>query len=293
MAINIQLNFLLNSNYDLSPEEQKIIFTLANMVQPNDADFKTYIFKVSYFIELFKLENEIELLKITKELMKKIIDIKQGNKIIQTSWLSTVDFEFENDIIELIFNPCLKPYMLQLKKNNIIFMKSKYSPRIYEILKYYKNQGSFEIHLNELKEILRIENLYPYYANFKSKVILPAKKDLKKNTDIYFDFKEIKMGQKVTGLKFIIHSKNSKENLFIKANETPLVENTIEREINLVMELTNYEFKEESIILFRTICNGDIELIKKAYKEMEPQKKYFGTSQKVDFMVRALKSKLE
>ncbi|NFO48626.1 replication initiation protein [Clostridium botulinum] len=287
MAINIQLNFLLNSNYDLSPEEQKIIFTLANMVQPNDEDFKTYIFKVNYFIELFELENEIELLKITKELMKKIIDIKQGNKLIQTSWISAVNFE--NDIIELVFNPCLKPYMLQLKKNNIIFMKSKYSPRIYEILKYYKNQGSFEIHLNELKEILKIENLYPYYANFKSKVILPAKKDLKKNTDIYFDFKEIKMGQKVTGLKFIIHSKNSKENLFIKAHETPLVENTIEKEINLIMELTNHEFKEESIILFRKICNGDIELIKKAYKEMEPQKKYFATSQKVDFMVRALK----
>lgn len=285
MNKDIQFNFILSSNYDLSPEEQKIILLLANLVQESDENFKLYEFKVNYFIELFELENEIELLKITKELMKKIIEFKQDKRIIQTSWISAVNFE--NDIIELVFNPCLKPYMLQLKSNNIIFMKSKYSPRIYEILKYYKNQGSFEIQLNELRKLLKIENLYPFYSNFKSKVILPSKRDLKKNTDLSFDFKEIKTGQKVTGLKFTIHSNKIKENSLIKVDEKPLVEDTTEKDIALIMAITENVFLKESIILFRNICNGDIELIKKAYQKYKDNSKYEFRN-KVDSMTEYL-----
>ena len=44
--------FIMNSSYDLSLEEQKIILTLASMVQPNDEEFKPYIFKISDFMEL-------------------------------------------------------------------------------------------------------------------------------------------------------------------------------------------------------------------------------------------------
>ena len=40
----------MNSSYDLSLEEQKIILTLASMVQPNDEEFKPYIFKISDFM---------------------------------------------------------------------------------------------------------------------------------------------------------------------------------------------------------------------------------------------------
>jgi hypothetical protein len=37
--------FIMNCNYDLSLEEQKIILTLASMVQPEDEDFKAYKFR--------------------------------------------------------------------------------------------------------------------------------------------------------------------------------------------------------------------------------------------------------
>ena len=44
--------FIMNSSYDLSLEEQKIILTLASMVSPEDEDFKTYKFKPGLFNKL-------------------------------------------------------------------------------------------------------------------------------------------------------------------------------------------------------------------------------------------------
>lgn len=48
--------------------------------------------------------------------MKKVFDIQEGNKIIQTAWLSGAVYEKGTGYVELTFSPYLKPYMLQLKE---------------------------------------------------------------------------------------------------------------------------------------------------------------------------------
>jgi plasmid replication initiation protein len=171
--------FIMNSSYDLSLEEQKIILTLASMVQPTDEEFKPYNFKISEFMELLGVNTKTkytEIPKITKELMKKVFEIQEGKKIIQVAWLSSVVYEKGAGMVELEFSPRLKPYMVKLgtvftqyKLANILSMKSKYSPRIYEILKCneFKKQGYIEIDINELRNLLRCDDIYPLYADFK------------------------------------------------------------------------------------------------------------------------------
>ena len=58
--------FIMNSSYDLSLEEQKLILTLASMVQPNDEEFKAYKFKIADFIRLLGIENNLNILKYLK-----------------------------------------------------------------------------------------------------------------------------------------------------------------------------------------------------------------------------------
>ena len=70
--------FIKNSSYDLSLEEQRIVLTLASMVQPEDKDFKVYEIKISDFIEMLGISSQTkytELPKITRELMKKVFEI--------------------------------------------------------------------------------------------------------------------------------------------------------------------------------------------------------------------------
>ena len=219
--------FIMNSNYDLSLEEQKIILTLASMVQPDDEDFKPYKFKIAEFMKLLGVEDKskyTEIPRITKELMKKVFEIREGNKLIQTAWLSGAIYEKGSGEVELTFSSYLKPYMIHLssmftqyKLSNILSMKSKYSPRIYEILKCneFKKQGYIEIQVEELRKLLKADTIYPLYADFKRKVIIQTQKELRRISDISFDFEEIKTGRKVTSLKFYIHSNKVK-----KINET-------------------------------------------------------------------------
>lgn len=214
--------FIMNSSYDLSLEEQKIILTLASMVQPDDEEFKPYKFRIADFMELLGVETQTkytEIPKITKELMKKVFEIQEGDTLIQTAWLSGAKYKRGSGEVELTFSSYLKPYMLKLgsmftqyKLANVLSMKSKYSPRIYEILKCneFKKQGYIEITIDDLRKLLKAETIYPLYANFKQKLLIPTQKELKKLSDIYFEFEEIKTGRKVTSLKFYIHSNKNK-----------------------------------------------------------------------------------
>jgi len=285
-------HFIKNSAYDLSLEEQRIILTLASMVQPNDREFKKYIFKVSDFIELLgvKTENKYSKLPaITKELMKKVFEIEDINKqtLTQLAWLSAVTYEKNTGEIIMEFNPRLKPYLLELKGfytqyklSNILSMKSKYSPRIYELLKMNEfNKKGFIISVEELRKMFKAENIYPLYADFKRKIIEQAQKELQEFSDIRFDFEEIKHIRKIESIKFIIKSNvptSSVESKIIKTNETPIKDSKkIKETKKLLKEHENQEKKflekEEKINPLLEIFNKkskkeQLEIEKKAYE---------------------------
>ncbi|OOO61217.1 replication initiation protein [Clostridium tepidum] len=265
--------FIMNCSYDLSLEEQKLILTLASMVQPEDEEFKPYNFRISDFMELLGVDTKTkytEIPKITKELMKKVFEIQEDNSLLQVAWLSSARYEKGSGMVTLKFSPDLKPYMLQLRDRftqyqlaNILSMKCKYSPRIYEILKCneFKKQGYVELEIEDLRKLLKADNVYSLYADFKRKVIKPTQKELKKLSDISFEFEEIKTGRKVTSIKF-----------YIKCNK----ENNVKEEICATLEDSNYIEQVKSIFheeisslqakqIF-DVSKGNIELIKEKYQ---------------------------
>jgi len=295
--------FIMNCNYDLSLQEQKLILTLASMVQPNDEEFKPYIFKISEFMKLLGVEDKskyTEIPKITKELIKKVFEIQEGNTLIQTAWLSSARYEKGSGAVTLKFSPDLKPYMLKLnsmftqyKLANILSMKSKYSPRIYEILKCneFKNQGFIEIEIEDLRKLIKAENVYPLYANFKQKLLTVTQKEVKEKTDISFDFEEIKTSRKVTRLKLYIHSnkaKNKGEDEVCATREKSTTEEE-KRSTRLINEIKGI-FKEDITELeAKSILNTskqDINIIKEKYSQAQNVAKIGNI---VGWMLKALK----
>ena len=279
--------FIMNSSYDLSLEEQKIILTLASMVQPDDEEFKPYKFRIADFMELLGVETQTkytEIPKITKELMKKVFEIQEGDTLIQTAWLSGAKYKRGSGEVELTFSSYLKPYMLKLgsmftqyKLANVLSMKSKYSPRIYEILKCneFKKQGYIEITIDDLRKLLKAETIYPLYANFKQKLLIPTQKELKKLSDIYFEFEEIKTGRKVTSLKFYIHSnKNKTHKNHSPSDEIAATVSNYQEEIpmdhedgikSIILMMKNHNISGlEARKIYNSAC-GDLKHIAKIY----------------------------
>ncbi|MGR6001768.1 replication initiation protein [Bacillus cereus] len=114
------------------------------------------------------------------------------------------------------FDPLLKPFLLELNNKftsyrlgNIIKLKSVYSIRIYELLKQYEIVKERTISLETLRYFIDALNIYPNYANFKQRILHSVQKEINSNTDISFEFKEIKKGKKVYKIKFYILSKTN------------------------------------------------------------------------------------
>lgn len=218
-------NMLIEANYKLGVVEQKIILCLASNIQPTDSDFKTYTLTIREFHRLLDLKGSpkyTELRQITKEMMQKVFEVRIENKVIQVAWLSYVAYNETEGTIDVRFDPFLRPYLLQLKREftsyrleNIVKLKSSYSIRIYELLKQYEKLQERTFHLSDLRKLLGAEDIYPAYGNFKQRVLVPAQKELNKKTDISFEIEEIKIGRRVEKVKFIIKSikKNSPRQL--------------------------------------------------------------------------------
>jgi len=274
-------NKLINCDYDLSVFEQKIILTLASMVQPQDTEFKEYEFKIKDFIKLLGLKTQTkytEVPKITKELMKKVFEIKEDKDIIQLSWLSSARYKTGEGKVILKFDSNLKPYMLGLKEfyttyklDNILSLKSKYSIRLYEILRSNLYKKCIEIELEELKNMVSANaNYLKVYADFKNKVIIQAQKELKNKTDISFDFREIKTGRKVTSIKFYIKENKALNEITIglASSEVAATEESISsldiKEVQVIFTKHNITQLEASYIL--KDAKNNLELIKQCYE---------------------------
>lgn len=207
-------NQLITSHYSLSESELKIVLTLISLVQPTDQDFEPYEFKIGEFIKLLGINTKTkysEIPKITEDLMRKIIKIKQEKTLLQVAWISSALYDKGSGTVTLKISPDLKPYLLGLKElftsyrlENILKLNSKYSIRIYEILKCNEYKKTVMINLDEFMKIFMLTNAYSDFYNIKKRIIEPSQKELAEKTDLTFDYKTITVRKKVTALKFTI-----------------------------------------------------------------------------------------
>lgn len=231
----VKHNKLIEANYKLTLQEQKLILTLAREITKEDNNFKKCVFTVEQLSEILDLEKKgyySELKEITKSLISRVIQIKEPDGLLQVSWLNSAKYYDNKGIVELSFSNDLKPYLLQLGEHftklefsQIVALNSIYAIRIYELCKQYEKIKERMIELEELKRILGIEKekAYKLYGNIKLKILSVAEKEINEKTDISIKFEELKTGRKVTAVKFLISSKE-KQNNIEKEKEIEIIE---------------------------------------------------------------------
>lgn len=200
---------LITARYKLSTVEQKLILSIISLIRPTDSDFMNYQIPISQFGFLADNNNHQRLKKYCKDIMSKPLEVATEDGWMLFNWFSHI--RYRKEMIECSVSPELKPYLLELKENfksydlkYILDMQSEYSIRIYEMLKKSEKMGFLEMDLEELQDLLQVPESFKVYADFKRKVLQPTSIEIAKYTDIYFEFKEIKSGRKVTKIKFII-----------------------------------------------------------------------------------------
>ena len=212
----VKSNKLNEARFRLGIQEQRVILNMISMIKKGDDDFKPYKFSVKEFAELVGVTANkniyTQVKAITRSLLGRHLTIQEPDGDLQIGWISSAKYYDGQGIVELRFDPLLKPYLLALKKEftryqlkNTIRLKSAYSVRIYELLKQYQHIGIRHFRLDELRSALGIpDGKLARYHDFKKRVLDVAMKELV-STDISFKYSVGKQGRKVSSIQFVIH----------------------------------------------------------------------------------------
>lgn len=237
---------LVEAAYNFSLWEKRVYTILASLVDKNDPDFKSYRINIRDIIEFYECKSHDayeRIREVPDSLLakNKLIQVpyvtEDGHKrVLKTHLITAITTPLEGDksegngYIELEFHPRLKPFLLGLKRylcydiKNTIGISSVHSLRIFEFLKLHQYKGKHKITVYDLKVMLGLENKHKKYGHFK-RVVVKAQKDLRKHTDIYFEFEEHKKGRAVHALLFRIFPNEDNTNndraSVIEGVETP------------------------------------------------------------------------
>lgn len=215
----VKHNDLISVKMDLSLMQTRVFLATLAKINREDMDFKTYAIVVNDLLKECGVSsnNWNSTLKSEMEALSKIsIKIPKENKndFLFTSLFSSIEYISGQGILELSFDPKLKPYLLQVKGNFTTYalkyaiqMKSPYSIRMYELLKQYSTFGRRKFTLDFLREIFSLEDKYPDFYDFKKRVLEKARKDCEKYSDLTFTYTVIKEGRIPVGIDCIIKMK--------------------------------------------------------------------------------------
>lgn len=208
----VQNNQLINGRYEMNLIERRVFLKMISLIRPDDSDFKDFYLSVKELAEDIGTSAKsvyADLQRATESMIKRVVKIREKDRVIQVGLISSATYYEKKGILQIRFDPALKPYLLQLKNNFTVYglqhalkFKSFYSLRIYEMLKQFQSTGHRFILLEDLRFSLGLEEgEYDKYGHLKSRILNHAQKELA-NSDMPFVFKEVKSGKKVIAIDF-------------------------------------------------------------------------------------------
>lgn len=215
-------DLIRKSRFDLTLPQQKIILRLIQMIQPNDDAFKVYEFAIQDYCDLCGItvcgKNYENIKHNIQVLRDKSFWLKKDGLQISCSWINKAIIDEVKGVIKIRLDDDLQPYLLQLKNNftsyglvNVLGMRSKYSPILYEWLKSYQSMEQITIPVDELKEKLNAVD-YERFSNFKQRVLQVAINEINNLTDIVVSIELNKCRKVVESVTFTINAKDNFQN---------------------------------------------------------------------------------
>lgn len=231
-------DFIRHARNQLSPQEQNIVYFLISKVRPNDIDFMTVHFTVAEFCEVCGMDSSSgKNYSDIKNALKSVADksawvnisdgFKRGHMLVR--WIDTYTILENSGEMTATLSQSIKGFLLGLKDTGFytqaelitfLALKSKYSKRLYEILKSYLNTREeyryrlviqkFEI--MELKRLLSAEN-YGRFADFRVRVLDVSMREINEVTDIAISYTPIKPRRITTHVQFSIQLKKAYERM--------------------------------------------------------------------------------
>lgn len=227
-------DLIQKSRFNMTLQQQKMILFLISQVTPFDEDFKVYEFSIQEFCRVCGLDvasgkNYQDIKQCIKDVADKSVWVSvNGNEETLLRWIEKPYINSKSGVIKIRLDEDMKPYLLQLKENftqyeliYTLYFKSKYTIRLYELVKsiHYQELEEYRrvLTLDELRKALGGEN-YTEYRDFKRRVLDVAVKEINEYSDKEVSYTTIKKGKSVTAIELVIKTKSIVERMEIRSH---------------------------------------------------------------------------
>lgn len=255
----VQSNKLIEARYSLSLGEQRLVLEMIAQIKPKDEEFHTYEINLAEWAKHFGLDRNKDIYARAKEisetLMSRVLNIPEPDGLLQVHWVSSAKYLNGKGVIEVSFDPKLKPYLLQMKAQFTPFSRHivaqftlVHAIRLYQLLKQYQTIGHRTISVVELRSILGITpGQYKRHVDFKRRVLVPSYKQINEKSDIAFEMEEIREGRGVKKIHFSIRKQQYQEQLPGDAQvpDGSRLTDQVDSSIPLAKELHRYGLSEK------------------------------------------------
>lgn len=211
-------DLIQKSRYSLTMRQLKLLDFLISKINSNDVEETPYSFTVQDFIDVCGLLPNESYHTVIKQELKAIADCsvwvkERDNKERLVRWIDEAIAK-EDGIYTIKFDETVKNYLFGLKDtngytryrlDNIIFLRSHYSIKLFQLCVSHRNQQFFIIDIEELKTLLDVK--YQHFYDLNRKVIKPSIDEINAISDIEVNYQAVKDSRKVVALKFVIRSK--------------------------------------------------------------------------------------
>lgn len=219
----VQSNLMIYANYDLSALEQKILLILISTIKKNDKELNILEFLVKDLADILQVSPELlyrDLPKLCKNIMSKIIEIKQPNgNWLMFNIINFAQYKSKEGRIILGINKKAEPYLLELKElftsfklDNALDLSGKYAIRLYQLTKGCLFKGKLTYDLNDFKKVLKIDKkkTYSTFSKINEKILTPALEEINLKSDIEVSYTTKRVGRKIQYINFSIKEKKIK-----------------------------------------------------------------------------------
>ena len=132
---------------------------------------------------------------------------------LECRWVQAIHYRRREGRVDLMFSEPVTPYLAQLKTQftryqlqHVAPMRSRFGPRLYELLAQWRQKGEREVNLDWLQDVWGIE--YKRVYDLKRWAITPAVNDVNAHSDLTVQVGYRKTGRRVTHVQFVFSPKH-------------------------------------------------------------------------------------
>lgn len=219
-----------------------------------------------------------------RNLRKKDIEINTADTWLNVGFINYAKHIKKSDMLEIGVSKEILPQLVELTRNFTsyqlsvaITLKSTYTQRLYEICSQWKNKGYFYMKVDNLRRMLKCEDKFKTFGEFRRGVLEMGEKELKEVyeqgvCDLWFEWGILdKEGKKIKTLEFKVKTKES--------TKTPVY--TISDLQHFIKNTLTFAFPKDPGLVERTItaCGKDFELAERLSEKLAKKKNEYSNKE--------------